>query len=127
METREELLSRIFNEGIVANAEAIAPIIERNGVAAVMFEVEPEDWDVPRNFGWDGESNVWEIPGSVIKAFARQMREFCPDDKVTPQWLEDNRPGRIFFIVHSGTFLVDFDPESGYSFEPGSVDAVWMS
>ena len=127
METKQELMDRIVKKGFGENAEAIMPIIARNEIAVVVFELDPANWSAARDFGWDGKSPVFKMSKSLIKNFARGIRANFPDDKATPRWLENGRFGRIFLLIHHGTLLVNFDPESGYSLEPGSDDPNWMN
>jgi len=126
-EKTQETMDRIINNAIKPNAEEIASIFIRDDIACVVYDLDPECRNVAKALGWDGKTPVFKIPKSVRKTFAHNLRVSCPDDKVTPRWLEGNRPGRIFLMVHTGTLLMNYEPEVGYTLEPGSTDPGWMN
>ena len=122
---QEVILDRILNEGIIKNAEAIASIVSDGGIACVVYELREDVVDGARDLGWDGETPAFEMNEEKRKLMAFKCGQM--GDVVTKKWLESERQGKIFVMAHAGTLLVNFDPEDGYSLEPGSTDMSWAS
>ena len=109
-------LDRLLNEGIKPHAETISPIHLSGGIAVVVYN-------------WHGDDETLEAcaTGRGAQAFRlppRVKNQLRDADHITRAWCDRKGPGRLFVLTGRGTFLVNFDPESGgYSFEPGSLDA----
>jgi hypothetical protein len=120
-EELRSIFNRLLERGIKPNARQIASIVTHGQIAAVMFELDPENEKILRdNISWKGEA-VWRMSTKVRKAIAAACAEV--GDFVGERWLlAKERKGRIFVYWGSGTFLVNFEPGHGYWPEPGSSD-----
>lgn len=110
------LFERLFKSGIQPHAQAITEILSRGEIAVVVFELHPSHRKAARAIGWKGKP-VFPIP----RATAYRMA-MATGDEVTRRWVKrEQGPGRIFVMMHLGTLLLNLDPETGFSLEPGST------
>jgi hypothetical protein len=125
-EEAQAFFRRLLAEAIQPHAQAIAEIWSDNEVAVVFFEATERARDEAREvFGWDGASAVFAMPEENVRRLAAGCKQM--GDNVTPNWIAAKRPGRVFALVHDGsTFLLNCGDE-GWSLEPNSLDAGWMS
>lgn len=111
----------IIGEGIEPHVNIIRPIVAGGDVAVVVFNVLPELQDSARALGWDGQAPAFRLSSGMRRRFADGLEGM--GDVLAATWLRANRKGRIFVMVESATFLVNFDPVSKtYAIEPGSND-----
>lgn len=117
----QEFLDRLLNEGIKPDSKLLTKIFLTNAVAIVVFEPGPELIDhLRRIYGWKGEP-CFRMITNHRKALAATLDEI--GDSVSARWLLSKRRGRIFLFTGKGsTFLINFRPDKGFSFEPGSLD-----
>ncbi len=121
----KEALDRLLREGIKPHAEQIAAIGLAGWIAVVVYDLapDPETQAFARAMGWDGRTPVFRMSAAVRRRLARS-------DTVTAAWLSrkpDPDPSRtiarIFVRTGLANFLVNFGPQRGYYFEPGSLDS----
>jgi hypothetical protein len=117
---------RLIERAIKPHAQAIAEMWVEDSVAVVFFEATGgARAQAKEAFGWDGVSDVFAMPEENARRCAAGCKHM--GDNVTHAWLMTNRPGRVFALVHDGaTFLLNFG-DDGWSLEPNSTDAGWMS
>lgn len=124
-----KVMDRILKEGIVAHADAIAPICAVGDIAVVVFELDPSFHEGVRQWGWDGSCPVFRLSNARRKNAIRYFRQI--GDTVSANWFERKQDERIFLFNGPGSsLLINFKPGEGYSLEPGSLDAnakTWMS
>jgi hypothetical protein len=130
---RDKFMQRLLAQGIKPHAEEIEGVWREHGeVAVVFFELTPAlREEMARAFLWNGDAAVVRMPPEVARRIVSECKE--RGDEVTPRWLTDKRGwppwvGRIFVVAHAGaTLLVNYEPGEGFSVEPGSTAAGWMS
>ena len=119
-----EVLQSLVEGCLVPNAEVLASLIGRGEVAVVVYNLDETDALVQRaarDLGWDGPSPVFPLQGRLKKALIEESEQRA--DLVTARWLRGGRTGRIFLWTGRGTLLINYQPDAGYSVEPGSLDA----
>lgn len=107
----------LLDECVRPHRDAVADIIHGDGIAVVLFRASPRVQQGARAMGWDGEAPVFRLSDEAREKIAASSD--AAGDAVTARWMRDSRSGRIFAIAHDGaTWLLNFDPDSGYSLEP---------
>jgi len=107
----------LLDECVRPHRDAVAEIIQGDGIAAVLFRASPRVQQAARAMGWDGAAPVFRLSDDVRAKIAAGSE--AAGDAVTASWMRAVRPGRIFVIAHDGgTWLLNFSPETGYSLEP---------
>lgn len=110
--------NELLEQGIKPRAMDIATITITGEIAVVMWDVAEGSMPAARKLGFDGTTPVFKMARGARK----RMAAVCASmgDAITPRWLAGKRTGRIFVISGSGTWLVNFTEDRGYSIEPGS-------
>ncbi len=107
----------LLDECVRPHRDAVADIIHEDGIAVVLFRASPRVQQGARAMGWDGEAPVFKLSDEAREKMAAGSE--AAGDAVTARWMRASRSGRIFVIAHDGvTWLLNFDPDTGYSLEP---------
>jgi len=64
---------------------------------------------------------------SFSRTTAEGFADVLPPSDPVAHWLRGRRPGRIFAVVETGTFCINFVKGRGYCSQPGSTDLERMS
>jgi len=126
-ESSAEYMNRLLDDGIKPHVFQLSRIISDGDVAVVLFEPCEEAKEAATELGWDGQSHVFRMSNRIRRRYIEILRKKCPEDKITPRWLDSKNIGRIFCLVTKGSLLVNLDFGRGYSIEPGSLDREWMN
>lgn len=114
-------LSYVLDDHIKPNALAIAEIVAAGGIAVVVANLSALSVQFAKALGWDGKAAVFRMSAKGRRVFAAGSKQNA--DHVTASWLVAKRDGRILYVEHSSTLLINFTPGEGYSLEPGSTDS----
>jgi hypothetical protein len=116
-DTRDGL--RLLMEVVASNDEAIATIVATGEIALVAVAPDAK-WC--QALGMPGMPNPSK--STVTMKMPPSLRRSLIDhgDSVTSRWSRGGRTGRLFAIVQSGSFLLNWTGQ-GWATEPGSLDS----
>ena len=117
----EAYFADVLDRGVKPHANAIAAITKGGDIAVVVFEPRGSMVVVAEAWGWNGSAPFFRLSNEKRKEACDNFRE--EGDKVSERWFNaQQNGGRIFLLVHGGTFLLNITPE-GLVFEPGSLQS----
>jgi hypothetical protein len=121
-ESEQDLMDRVLEQGVKPHAAEIAAIGLSGRFACLVFEPGDLHRKVVRTWGRTGEA--------VFPLSPEQVRVLASTDRAALRWFSippDESKIKVFLLVHEGTLLINYEPGHGWSVEPGSTDAGWLS
>lgn len=111
-------ITRIVDSVFRPYEETIHDILALGYIATVVHGVDEAIRGVTRALGARPEDGAYMMPRRTAERLAQALSH----DPVARRWLTSGKPNRIFLIKDRGTMLFNYDPATGYTIEPGSLD-----